>query len=856
LSFSILILVDLYTIILSFLYHQKLLLLDVASKRPISNTTKMSSSSPPPPAPPAHGRTSHGANDDDETQYSLDLDALNLDDAGSALDSPSLHGFVDKIHSDDIDGPTDFTVNLLKYFGSTPVQNKHKTSDELPRLDSHHGHVDALGQATKSLLQPTVEDYYSELTPGRAASLRPTPDAAAGAGQRRSYSTSRLRQSQSVRRDSPSGGQGGSIHFGESTSNQKSHSLYHQVQKLTTVNESLQSQLRARSDRDHELSTLRHDLDRVRRESQDHHYRMKQLQSDLDKSRASEKHALSLAEERAKDLNQFHDTEDAEIHNLHLQLSQSRDAERLTHTQLDKIKEELRIKDAQLAEVRRELKQAQDNLRETENDMQDLKTWNEGQRKAKLDELHRVQHDLFDAREEALRARDGQAPSSKREQELEAQLASLEARLQDMRDHITIKDKLIAELNSRIENEKPNRDLERELQQAQHALVAKEKAVQSAHEKADSIAAEMTRELAQQLQQAKQRLAAHETDSNAEAILNHLQTQLQKARDDLLSIQQQYASDKEAWTKTNTEAQQSHTNFCNHLKKEQESHKQTNQEINTLREEINMLQQLNRIEERPKPPLPVADINTVHFTKSLRKDLQALKQQLESQQHEHHEEVERLRMSLASSPQLEASALQIVRAEHARTLDLIEQGMSSLRTTRDTLSLRVNGLETQIQTTTAQLLITEGLLSQTQTSLSNKTSELETLTNRSSVQTTELQETQSRLEKTTKELTELHALTATFDTQISETLKKREDTWKTKVKMLKEQITSQQDKILLLQQERKRMVKALMGSWGRQEFPPVVDEDVDVGVDVVDGLGKDGKGEQKFRYKFAGKNLV
>jgi hypothetical protein len=75
-------------------------------------------SSPPPPAPPPH-RNTHG-DEPDQTQYSLDLDALNLDDEPSALDSPSVHRVVDKIHSDDIDGPTDFTVNLAKYFRGTP----------------------------------------------------------------------------------------------------------------------------------------------------------------------------------------------------------------------------------------------------------------------------------------------------------------------------------------------------------------------------------------------------------------------------------------------------------------------------------------------------------------------------------------------------------------------------------------------------------------------------------------------------------------------------------------------------------------------------------------------------------------
>ena len=528
-----------------------------------------------PPAPPPH-RDSRG-DEPDQTQYSLDLDALNLDDEPSALDSPSVHRVVDKIHSDDIDGPTDFTVNLAKYFRGTPrkqplpaweeqqdlfdettadfltnsspnpshrfdrsTQSESGATDTTPRLDQG-----ALEDPRKNILQPTVEDYNSELTPGRPASTNVIPDAA----QRRSYSTSRLRLSQNQRPSSPPtiDSMRSTMAYFDSTPNQKPHSLYQELQKLRALNESLQTQLdterasrqyqradrsqsRGRSEDGNELESLQNELSRMREESRTHQNQTQELRSDLEQSKANEKDAVKLAEDRAKELDQMHDSEDAEIHNLQVQLGQARDAERQTHNSLDKVKDELKAKDSLLADVQSQLKQSQANLRETENDMQDLKTWNEDQRKAKTNELERVQRELTDARREIEQAKDDQEEdvsvnrtkvdlddepiSSGKQEELERQIASLQAQLDDMRNTIDAKDKLIADLKSQIKDDLTSDNLKRQLQEAQDALEAKEKAVQAAHEDADTKAADMTRGLAQQLQKANQRLAAYETEKN------------------------------------------------------------------------------------------------------------------------------------------------------------------------------------------------------------------------------------------------------------------------------------------------------------------------------------------------------
>jgi DNA anti-recombination protein RmuC len=101
------------------------------------------------------------------------------------------------------------------------------------------------------------------------------------------------------------------------------------------------------------------------------------------------------------------------------------------------------------------------------------------------------------------------------------------------------------------------------------------------------------------------------------------------------------------------------------------------------------------------------------------------------------------------------------------------------------------------------------------------------------------------------ELSELHALNLDFDSRLSATLSKREESQRAKVKGLREEIARQQQRILDLESERKGMVKALMGFWGREEFGG------DEGYDFIDGgvegegKGKGGRGP-KFRYRFAG----
>lgn len=859
----------------------------------------MLSSSPPPRPPPHRALVS---DERDQTQYSLDLDALALDDGPSGLDSPSVHPVIDAVHSDDIDGPTDFTVNLAKYFKGTPQKRPlptwHKEQDMFddesadfltnsspnnssPRIDQSTQSSQAaedptprpeqgqFDQLKKTMLQPTVEDYHSDLTPARPASLHLTPEPA----QRRSYSTSRLQHSQNQRPSSPptiSSMRSPMPHF-ESTPDHKSRTLHQELQTLREANESLQSQLDSErasrqyqqfdrpsskgiSSHTNELDSLRNELSRIQEQSQDYQDQLNTLRTDLDKAKAAEKDALRLADDRAKELDQMHDTEDAEIHNLHVQLGQARDAERQTHNALDKVKEEMRSKDSQLSDMRSELKQAQDNLRETENDLDVLKTWNEGQRKVKSDELQRVQQELADARKEVQQARedrdedlavnrskvdvDGETPANDREKVLESEIKALQSQLDDLRRQVESKDTIIADLKSQTQASESAEDLKEQLQQAQSDLSVKDKAIQSAREEADTKAAEMTRALAQQLQQAKQRITAYETSSSSSnsAILQDLEHQLQKVRDELSAAKIQHASDKDAWAKADSEAQTSQSAVYSQLQKERETRKKADEKLRTLHEELEILQHFNRMNEHKDPSL---DKNA--FASSLQQDLQALTAQLAAQQKAHQEEVAQLRSAFSS-----ANATAELKADHMRTISLIEEGMTALRTSRDSLALRVKDLESQLQTSQSALSAAESSLKQQSFALEEKEAQPSLLSETNASLVTDLATTTSALEASRKELSDLQALNLEFDTKLSETLRKREDAWRSKIKDLKTKCKELAQRCEVLEEERKVMGKALLGFWGKEEFGE--------GWFDVDGMEgrKNGQGEgQKFKYKFA-----
>ncbi|KAI5364682.1 hypothetical protein Slin15195_G042210 [Septoria linicola] len=186
-------------------------------------------------SPPVRAWTQPRRDSQPESEYSLDLAALDLDgpdDTDTRIPEPK----VDRIFSEDIDGPSDFTQNMdawmrggtmgrgtskKKKSAGTPAQTILERNEELKEqevqthdflkvpqngdddaegdiTESHHTpdnsppkisvlansqfeegfssewHTDGEGSPPvppnhKQFLQPTVEDYYSELSPARQA---------------------------------------------------------------------------------------------------------------------------------------------------------------------------------------------------------------------------------------------------------------------------------------------------------------------------------------------------------------------------------------------------------------------------------------------------------------------------------------------------------------------------------------------------------------------------------------------------------------------------------------------------------------------------------------------------------------
>lgn len=199
-------------------------------------------------SPPTRA-TQRPASPTDSSQYSVNLAALDLDSRSNASATPPLPAqYVDKVLSEDIDGPTDFTLNMEKWMRgrgdpkgkgtvrsaksglrsvqeredearavqeaqnvtgggengglSTPrkeAQDEHSASHHTPNTSppkesvfdgpsQHENDVndssdwDPYGEAStpqppvhKQFLQPTVEDYHSELTLAHPPSARAPP---------------------------------------------------------------------------------------------------------------------------------------------------------------------------------------------------------------------------------------------------------------------------------------------------------------------------------------------------------------------------------------------------------------------------------------------------------------------------------------------------------------------------------------------------------------------------------------------------------------------------------------------------------------------------------------------------------
>ena len=108
------------------------------------------------------------------SRYELDLDVL---EGSSVSSSPVAERTIPRILSEDIDGPSDFTINMMDWMKGRRALG-HDDNEDIPAITSG---TPSIFRTNEPQLQPTVEDYSSPARPSN-----PTPLAGRSPGSERS----------------------------------------------------------------------------------------------------------------------------------------------------------------------------------------------------------------------------------------------------------------------------------------------------------------------------------------------------------------------------------------------------------------------------------------------------------------------------------------------------------------------------------------------------------------------------------------------------------------------------------------------------------------------------------------------
>ena len=779
-----------------------------------------------------------------QTQYSLDLDALDMD--GSELLSPIPSPKVDKIASDDIDGPTDFTVNMSKWlngnpnkrdqvpwsFGSLDEDNVSRVASDPPgkpadtllnatgdqtglspasneiasgdakqtnqdNTDAQEPYRDAVdgainedslfedvteGSVTprrmeessvwephhdssslrftrpRSLLQPTVEDYNSEITPARPLStvpqptLKVTPDP-----PRRAFSASKLRPSSPGRPSSPTltpvrsslavkkenhpiAAQASlhrpRIHVDDTRASQDEtlaviESLRARLREEREGRESLQSQLdllqqRQRTleqsaesvvmEHQREMEQLTNEVDSTRRAEQDALSAVDQRTKELEGARRAEREANQLAEERAKELDQMHESEDAELQDMRWQLQQAQTAEQNAKDGLNELRsqmdaqgrahdEEVQRLGKDLAAARDEARKAADAERNAQDDLRLIRQQRNEHATALRDETQRLREELDEAQRQEETARS----EADRYYNETAQLKAVQNAAQDVA--VATSDDVAAR---RLEELRQT--LEKQLREAHNQITAisKERRVdQEARRKAEE-AMQKSEEARTKAEEAK-RLAEEASNKSEEARHKADEARLftteararllaENARQDAENARQEAedaAKIQQSMDRRLRDAQAQITALSGERKASQEAKAKAEEEVLILKEELEVLQNLSKLDDGKVPDLPTHafdDLNT-GYDKALRYiEVQRarkvdLKAQLREQRTRHKNQMHSLRAHLIGQKEADNKLLSDEREDHRRAIDLIEEGMAVMRHDRATLLAEVENLK-------------------------------------------------------------------------------------------------------------------------------------------------------------------
>ena len=719
-------------------------------------------------SPPFPHRRDNAPSSPSQSQYSLDLNALTLD-SHSEPSSPLATGRVDQVRSDDIDGPTDFTINMEKWMNGTPkrpsawsvygsmrvpratslqqakprevkkseervhtngaqAENQQGSEDVsedglLPESESHTQDTPVTaeriernteGSATpragdgdsvweeyqepssphpmknNGFLQPTVEDYNSELTPARPLSAsRHTPLRPLSPGRPSSptlspvRSPSRTPQPPSAAKETgPPNAELEGLRSQLLEVRKKQKDQMETFRTLHEEHEETKETLdRCRSDYSLKEQEHRNDLTDAMEKLQEQEEQNARLRTELEEARKAEK---SAAQENAKlqhDLDEMRESEDAELHDLRWQLKQAGEGDKTSSTQL--------------ADV-------ESRLQTTETERQQL------------------------------------------QQALEAAKAEMAVTKQEVKKQ-----------NRQRDDE--NESLQNELKSARNA------------ERAACTKLETLRE------QANSSQATYKDETEG------LRAQLEALRSSAQSPQASMINAK----------------LEKDLAAERQARANAQEELEAVREELDMLQNLSHLEQDDPEPFTPHPENQAANTAALEAANRAAAQaQARAEELEH--TVVSLREELRHQPEPITSGI---------SPDLVEDLQTQLSALRSNLST--------------------ALISLTASQTHNTT-------------------LQADLASTRQELSELKDVNSLFEARIATALRKREDEWRRKEMQLK-------DNIWRLEKERAVMGKALLRQWGREECG------ID-GFNEKEAGGKEnrvsGGRDQRFRYKYAKEEVL
>lgn len=886
-----------------------------------------------------------------QTQYSLDLDALNLDDSGSL--SPIQSPKPDKIASDEIEGPTDFTINMGKWMkgGAMPqkrpgigtwnftsldkaldeesidgaqdamikdevspaapseiAESANSQSDPSARAnsidkaseaedsnDDDHEHAhgtpntelypdtdnsakgndnDTLHDLTlngmtegsvtprrdeessiwepqynssslrltrpRNLLQPTVEDYNSDLTPARPLSVvqQPTftltpepPRRAASArpsspGRPSSPTLSPVRtplptrtESGNPRRAQPSARKSYAIPVyaqssagndiatpartpllrtrtdnGPSAKDEELRRLRAELQDVRmtwsqtqTIVETLRAQL---DEERRNTSSLRSELDQsnkrehqiqlsadtTRREQQNE---IDQLMDEMDNARSTEKDMLRLAENQRRNLEAAQRAE-KEAH----QLAEERAKE------LDQMHES---EDAELQEIRWQLQQAQKEEKSAKDGLDASKRQMEEQGRAHDEEVQRLGRDLAAARNDIHCAKEAEKSAQEHLRLLRQQMNEHATALRDETQRLRkeLDEAQRHEESARSEADRYYSDLEH-LKTNQGAIpdITTQDATQETANDADN----------------------DEAIRRAEELRLSLEKQLHDAQSQITTITRERKAEQEA------------------RKMSQRAQQKAEEESKALKEELDMLQNLSKLDDDEEKAhgvlskefseLEAGYHKASKLADSLRSEMVTLKRQLKDQQMRHNNQIRDMHLQLAEQKAADAKQLAEEKSEHSRTIDLIEEGMMSVRNDRASLSAQVTALEQDLEQARKDL---EGKKDHDQTTaleqeLEQVRNELEDMKDlerkKDHDQTIALEQ---ELEQVRNELEDMKELNQAFDIRVTEMIKKREDAWRDKLKQANQNRRYWEEKATKFESDREAMGKALLRQWGREE---------------------------------------